>query len=1521
MNRAHKEAQTIEGNIIIPIEKGKPTFNKTNENIEWATWTWNPVTGCNHGCKYCYAREMANRFEDNFPNGFEPTFYPERLDAPGNTKFPVSEHIGDRNVFVVSMGDLFGDWVNQEWIDAVLESVRKYPKWNYLFLTKNPKRLVDIEWPDNAWVGTTVDIQARVKPAEEAFEKIKAKVKFLSCEPLSEELTFTNLKVFDWVIIGARSKTSGAPAMQPKREWVQSLMRQAWDAGCEVYCKPNLKAGVKEYPLAGALLKNINKTKLKDNPEPNFNAPVIISASRRTDIPAFHSDWFMHRLREGHVIWENPYNGQETISSFDKTRLIVFWTKNPAPMFDYLDEIDNLGFNYYFQFTLNDYEDENLEPNIPPLAERINVFQQLSKRIGKERVIWRFDPLILTDEITREKLIEKVQGVGQQLSGFTEKLVFSFAKIKKGKKNLDAAGIKYRYFSDDDINYLAKKLNGIGRELGIEVAACAEEFDLSPNGIPPNKCIEDGLICRVFSHDKPLMEFLGVKKNLIAPGQQKNCGCIKSTDIGHYDTCKHFCRYCYANESEKIVNDNFKQINNISDRLLPKKQSKFHDWVCKTHSCFNGCSNDCVYCFSKGEAVYKKKRFPIDEWKKEKVRPHDVKEKFEFLDDVFMFPGNHDLTLNNFDTCFKVLKNLLKAGNRVLIVSKPRMELITKLCDDLKEYRKNIIFRFTICSMNDEILSFWEPNAPSYKERKQSLKYAFDTGYRTSVSVEPMLDSEHIEELVNDLSSYVNHSIWIGTMNHIWYMDTDESAAKTEAGRLRARQNTAYYGEAKAKKIREGLEKIENGQSVESLKKIYEKLKDNSLVKWKSHIREALGLPLPDKPEEWPADGVFGELYAKFRSEKSFFGHNPSVLKSAIQKYARRAEVEKGLWCLVEMDMFSLLEWDGSALDAYLHKYPEQQLENTQNSAKGIRTNMVNRLVVMMSEEVNISAWWMPLKIFDLYQKWIENRGNDSSRKYLLEMYLYLMSQKMIRLISDLKSVYLIPPDYVKPKQMNDLRQMHNKIQKQYPKIYSGQTEVGEVKWEMDMGRYPTKLKPCINGIIYNLEKGSDHVFYWIRNLLDLEQEDKVSKYNYLIIIWDVLHRFIDRNSEYEFVRETISALQEFYKRMTHREKPIYLYHAVLLMVRRKEIDWTSKSPAVDTPADEVEKLYRDHRGGGKMEMDDYVLDLHTKKGKRGDHCLEKFALEGAYIKNQNDNFLNKEYREIYISLKKELDFYKSKSKKLQHEPSDPRMIAREVGVPIRKLSARTMVELNDAPQGQKKTAIYKKSVKIVKDLMFKGPYKRDDHMLMKNLRYTYALELLEAALQLDEWQRGSLPWEYLGHGDDNHFYLVSPNVGKWENIPFELVTTEIEKDVQVVPRKKAVWRVSDREDEETEPLSDDIKSAALQHLYLRFLLDIGDSGTHNVLIREDYDSTGRLIAGVDLEERRGITEKERRLDHLFKEKKAPEIKEKNYNSDVCKIKSLSYSQLDQHTLDRLSAVGIDLKRLKENMELWEKLN
>ena len=185
----------------------KPKFNKPNDNIEWAKYSWNPVTGCKFGCKYCYAIDMAKRFKSQF-NNFEPTFYENRLSAPVNTEVleEAATDVGYKNVFVCSMAELFGDWVPQEWIDKILNVVKENPQWNFLFLTKNPKRLVDIDFPENSWVGTTVDEQSRVAPAMEAFQQVKAKVKFLSCEPLQERVVFEDMSMFDWIIIGGQEQ-------------------------------------------------------------------------------------------------------------------------------------------------------------------------------------------------------------------------------------------------------------------------------------------------------------------------------------------------------------------------------------------------------------------------------------------------------------------------------------------------------------------------------------------------------------------------------------------------------------------------------------------------------------------------------------------------------------------------------------------------------------------------------------------------------------------------------------------------------------------------------------------------------------------------------------------------------------------------------------------------------------------------------------------------------------------------------------------------------------------------------------------------------------------------------------------------------------------------------------------------------------------------------------------------------------------------------------------------------------------
>jgi hypothetical protein len=239
---------------------------------------------------------------------------------------------------------------------------------------------------------------------------------------------------------------------------------------------------------------------------------------------------------------------------------------------------------------------------------------------------------------------------------------------------------------------------------------------------------------------------------------------------------------------------------------------------------------------------------------------------------------------------------------------------------------------------------------------------------------------------------------------------------------------------------------------------------------------------------------------------------------------------------------------------------------------------------------------------------------------------------------------------------------------------------------------------------------------------------------------------------------------------------------------------------------------------------------------------------------------------------------------------------------------------LDNAIHAQLRTASWKKAVHIVDDLVFKGPYQDNDKLLMKGLRYTFAIQLLEEVLQLDERHRASLQWEYLGCLDGNEYYLAAPNVGKSGNIPYTLKTSKIESNVKVAVTEAAVKQVAHIEG--TEDFTDDIKMATLQHLYLRFLLDIGDSGSHNVLVRQDRHRTERLIAGVDLEERRGIKENQSRLDRLFK-KGASKDRVVLYGEDVDNIRTLSYSQLGKHTLERLRAVKIDLDRLKQNMASW----
>lgn len=331
-------------------------------------------------------------------------------------------------------------------------------------------------------------------------------------------------------------------------------------------------------------------------------APIIVSASRSTDIPAFYADWFFLRLKAGYSAWTNPFNGVKSYVAYANTRFIVFWSKNPAPLLPYLDSLKERGINCYIQYTLNDYDAERLEKGVPSVANRIETFKTLVSKLGKGHVIWHFDPLILTDTIDLDLLLKKVEGIAKQLVGYTDKLVFSFADIlayRKVKANLEASHINYREWTVPEMDEFAARLSEMNSQWGFTIATCGEKIDLDKYHIAHNRCVDDDLMIRIAWNDPALMKFLGVeiheresglfgvesvpddaivldeghyaikKKNNKDKGQRQFCGCIISKDIGEYNTCPHLCEYCYANSSKETAISNWRihKLNPASDTI------------------------------------------------------------------------------------------------------------------------------------------------------------------------------------------------------------------------------------------------------------------------------------------------------------------------------------------------------------------------------------------------------------------------------------------------------------------------------------------------------------------------------------------------------------------------------------------------------------------------------------------------------------------------------------------------------------------------------------------------------------------------------------------------------------------------------------------------------------------------------------------------------------------------------------------------------------------------------------------
>ncbi len=290
-------------------------------------------------------------------------------------------------------------------------------------------------------------------------------------------------------------------------------------------------------------------------------APLIISASRATDIPGLQCAWFLQRFTEGYVEWINPFNRKPQYVSFEKVRVIVFWSKNPAPIIPHLAVFHKRGIRTLFQLTVNDYEAQDYEPGIPPLDERIATIRSLAAAVGTDSLFWRFDPLLLTSGCGPKELLGKIEHIGNRIADSVSRLTVSFfSPYKAALKRMQRKGIIPLAPSDTDLEVIGSGLAALGKKWGIEVVSCAEKNDLSRFGIPPGSCIDPAIIARCARHDPLLADFFPalatvslfedqateLRRTCKDPGQRPLCNCMMSKDIGRYDTCSYNCVYCYA---------------------------------------------------------------------------------------------------------------------------------------------------------------------------------------------------------------------------------------------------------------------------------------------------------------------------------------------------------------------------------------------------------------------------------------------------------------------------------------------------------------------------------------------------------------------------------------------------------------------------------------------------------------------------------------------------------------------------------------------------------------------------------------------------------------------------------------------------------------------------------------------------------------------------------------------------------------------------------------------------------------
>lgn len=295
---------------------------------------------------------------------------------------------------------------------------------------------------------------------------------------------------------------------------------------------------------------------------------MIISASRRTDIPAFYSEWFLNRIRAGYCTVPNPFNRNQIswVSLLpNDVDVIVFWTRNPKPLIPFLDELDNLGYRYYFQYTLMS-NPRSIDNKTPAFQTAINTFIELSEKIGPDKIVWRYDPIVFSSITPAEFHQQTFKMIASMLKGFTYRSIISivddYKKIKRRMTTLDQKGVEYHpsfSINKEIFNNLIHNITQEAKQNNMELHSCAEEIDLTSLGVLPGKCIDDEYIRETFGID------VTQKKDT---SQRKVCGCVVSKDIGAYDTCLFGCQYCYATSSFELAKRQHKEHDPLSPSII-----------------------------------------------------------------------------------------------------------------------------------------------------------------------------------------------------------------------------------------------------------------------------------------------------------------------------------------------------------------------------------------------------------------------------------------------------------------------------------------------------------------------------------------------------------------------------------------------------------------------------------------------------------------------------------------------------------------------------------------------------------------------------------------------------------------------------------------------------------------------------------------------------------------------------------------------------------------------------------------